>query len=407
MKHDCELLSPAGDLVRLKTAIRFGADAVYGAMRAYGLRADAGNFTEEELEEGLAAVHAAGKKFYLTLNIFPYDDDMDGFVRTARTAREMGVDAALVSDIGAFLTLREKVPELKLHISTQANTLNSAAARFYYEHGAERIVLAREMSLDRIRAMRRNLPEELVLEAFAHGAMCISYSGRCLLSAYQDGRSANRGACSQPCRLPCEVKNSKGEFVQEEDARGTYILSSYDLCMLDRLPDMLDAGVGSLKIEGRMKTEYYVAAVTQAYRRALDLAMNDTAAYEREAPVLLSQLDKASHRPFNTGFFYGAPAPAAGAPGTTQTMEYAGRVLGRQGERALIEVRGKLTSGMYAEFLTPGGVWPVTLSSFRREDTGETLDCAKVPGMRVTTQCPLGVEEGDMLRIIDVNHRGS
>ena len=244
-----ELLAPAGGMAQLKAAARFGADAVYGALPAFGLRAFAGNFTWEELQEALQYLHSRNKKFYLTLNILPYQDEMDALKEAARRACDLGVDAALVSDLGAFLMLRREAPELPLHISTQANTLNAEAARFYFDHGAERIVLARELSLERIGALRKQLPEALELEAFVHGAMCMSYSGRCMLSDHLTGRGGNRGACAQPCRWEYALVEKKrpGEYWPiEEDARGTYLLSAYDLNMLSHLPELISADISSL-----------------------------------------------------------------------------------------------------------------------------------------------------------------
>ena len=327
--HTPELLAPAGGMPQLKAALRFGADAVYGALKSYGLRASAGNFSWEELQQALSLCHQAGKKFYLTLNILPYDEEMQGFLDAAKKACEMGADAAIVSDIGAFLALRREVPQLPLHISTQANTLNSETARFFASAGAERIVLARELSLKQIAAIRKSLPDACQIETFVHGAMCMSYSGRCMLSDHLTGRGGNRGACAQPCRWEYALVEKKrpGEYIPiEEDQRGTYLLSAYDLCMLHHLPEMMQAGIESLKIEGRMKTEYYVANTVSVYRKALDLLAQSEETYRAALPQLEAQLLKASHRLMNTGFFFGAPSPAAGADGFSQTMEYVGRV---------------------------------------------------------------------------------
>ena len=227
-----ELLSPAGGMEQLKSALHFGADAVYGGVKRFGLRANAGNFTWEELKEALDLVHGCGKKFYLTLNILPYDDEMDGMVETAQKACEMGVDAAIVSDVGAFLTLREKVPQLPLHVSTQANVMNAASANFFAQAGAERIVLSRELSLERIKALKAQLPENVEIETFVHGAMCMSHSGRCMMSDFMMGRGGNHGACAQPCRWQytvTEIKRPDEPMEVMEDAEGTYIFSAYDL----------------------------------------------------------------------------------------------------------------------------------------------------------------------------------
>ena len=284
-----ELLCPAGTMDALRAALHFGADAVYGGMKDYGLRAFAGNFDEAQLREAVALTHAAGKKFYLTMNILPFDDQLPGFVEAARLAQEIGVDAAIVSDIGAIVTLREQVPGLPIHVSTQASTVNSAAVRHYRALGCERVILAREVSIDRMRAIH-DAVEDMELEAFVHGAACMAYSGRCLLSAALTGRSGNQGTCAQPCRWQYAVMEQKrpGEYLPvSEDKNGTYIFSARDLNLMPLLPELCRAGIASLKIEGRMKTEYYVAVVTGAYRRALDLLAEGEDAFRRiESEVL-------------------------------------------------------------------------------------------------------------------------
>ena len=403
-----ELLAPAGGMPQLMAAARFGADAVYGALPAFGLRAYAGNFTWEELAQALAWLHARGKKFYLTLNILPFDEEFPSLIETARRACALGVDAALVSDLGAFLALRREVPDLPLHISTQANTLNAEAAAFYRAHGAERIVLARELSLERIRALREKLPADLRLEAFVHGAMCMSYSGRCLLSDHLTGRGGNRGECAQPCRWEYALVEKKrpGEYWPiEEDQRGTYLLSAYDLSMLSHLPALLSAGVDSLKIEGRMKTEYYVATVVGAYRRALDALAEGEGPYRALLPELEGELRKASHRPLNTGFYFGPPAPAAGAEGFTQDMEYVGRVEAWRDGEAEITVKNRFYVGDTLELLSPAGAFPFRVESIRKADTGERADTVSVAGQRVLLPLPSSAGPGDFLRGPNRNHR--
>ena len=403
-----ELLAPAGGSAQLRAALRFGADAVYGALKEYGLRAYAGNFTWEELDREMRLVHGQGKKFYLTLNILPYEDELPGFLAAARRAWEMGVDAALVSDLGAFLALRREAPGLKVHISTQANTLNAEAARFYYGHGAERVVLARELSLDRIARMREALPEELTLEAFVHGAMCMSYSGRCMLSDHLTGRGGNRGQCAQPCRWEYALVEKKrpGEYWPiEEDARGTYLLSAYDLNMLSHLPEMIRAGVGSLKIEGRMKTEYYVATVVGAYRRALDALAESEEKYRSLLPELEKEVRKCSHRPFNTGFYFGPPAPAAGAEGFTQEMEYVGQVESWENGVAAVRIKNRFYVGDTLELLCPAGAFPFRVEEITLPDTGERKDTVSVAGQRVLVPLAHPAAAGDFLRGPNRNHR--
>jgi len=404
-----ELLAPAGGMPQLKAALRFGADAVYGALPAFGLRAFAGNFTWEALEEALKIVHQAGKKFYLTMNILPYDDEMQDFIAAAQRACDLGVDAALVSDLGAFLALREHVPQLKLHISTQANTLNSQSASFYARMGAERVVLARELSLERIAQLRKNTPPDLELEAFVHGAMCMSYSGRCMLSDHLTGRGGNRGACAQPCRWEYTLMEKKrpGEYWPiEEDQRGTYLLSAYDLNMLSHLPEILSCGVKSLKIEGRMKTEYYVSTVVGAYRRALDALAVSEENYRALVPDLEKELLKASHRPFNTGFYFGAPQPAAGASGFTQEMEYVARVEKWENGLATLHLKNRFYVGDTLELLSPAGVFPIPVESIQNAETGEYLSTVSVAGQRVIIPMAHPAGEGDFLRGPNRNHQG-
>ena len=338
-----ELLAPAGGIAQLKAAVRYGADAVYGGLPRFGLRASADLFTLESLQEALVFLHKNGKKFYLTLNILPYDDELDDLADTAYEAWKLGVDAALVSDPGAFIAIRRRVPQLPLHVSTQANVMNAPTAEMYAGLGASRIVLSREMSLQRIAALKNKIPADLELEAFVHGAMCMAYSGRCMLSDHLAGRGGNRGECAQPCRWQYHLIEEKrpGEVITvEEDGRATSIFSAYDLCMLEHLPEMIDAGICSLKIEGRMKTAFYVSHVVTCYRQALDLLFNKgVAEYRAVLPRLLNELDKASHRPWNTGFYFGAPQPSGGAGGVTQSMEYTADVAGWENGSLILKIK--------------------------------------------------------------------
>ncbi|MDD3212546.1 MAG: U32 family peptidase [Eubacteriales bacterium] len=407
-----ELLAPVGGMEQLKAALRFGADAVYGGLNRYGLRAAAANFTPETLKAATAETHRQGKRFYVPLNLLPFDRDMEGFLQAAKEADAAGADAVIVSDLGAALMLKDELPALELHISTQANVLNTRTARHFYEAaGAKRIVLSREMSLDDIRTMRAALPNELQLEAFVHGAMCVAYSGRCLLSAALTGRSANRGECAQPCRWHYAVAEEKrpGAWMPlEEEERGTALFSSYDLCMLPHLPALIGAGVESLKIEGRMKTAYYVATVVSAYRHALDILYGEgEAAYEKAVLALMAELGKASHRVSNTGFYFGAPQPAAGAEGFEQSMEFVGRVThgAKPGEPAEIELKNRFYVGDLLEALTPEGSRPFRVESITLADTGEPVDTAGVAGTRINLSFPFAVGEGDLLRGPNRNHQ--
>ena len=325
-----ELLAPAGGMEQLRAALRFGADAVYGGMKHYGLRAFAGNFTPEELEQAVELCHRQGKKFYVTMNIFPFDDQLPGFVEAARQAAEIGVDAAIVSDLGAICVLRERVPELTLHVSTQASAVNAPAVRHYQDLGCRRVILARELSLDRLEALCASAGEGIELETFVHGAACVAWSGRCLLSAALTGRSGNQGACAQPCRWGYAVMEQKrpGEYLPvTEDENGTYLFSARDLNLMPLLPRLVKAGIASLKIEGRMKTEYYVATVVSAYRRALDALALGEEAFQAALPRLMAELDCASHRASDTGFLLGAPEQPGGAEGFHQSAEYIARVM--------------------------------------------------------------------------------
>lgn len=411
-KQKMELLAPVGGMEQLKAAVRFGADAVYGGMKSYGLRAFAGNFDPAQLREAVAFAHAHNVKFYVTMNILPVDADMDGFLAAAKDALDAGVDAAIVSDIGAALMLHEELPHLPIHISTQANVLNSRTAEHFHRMmGAERIVLSRELSMADIAAMRRNLPAELELEAFVHGAMCVAYSGRCLLSNALTGRSGNRGACAQPCRWQYHLVEEKrpGEYLPVcEDERGTYLYSAYDLCMLPHLHQLRDAGVASLKIEGRMKTAYYVATVVSAYRRALDLLENEGEdAFLGAVPSLMEELHKASHRASNTGFYFGAPEPAAGAEGFSQSMEYVGDFIGPRdaGGEALIRLKNRFYVGDVLEALTPEGPQRFAVEKMTLDATGEEVLTASVAGTLIRIPVPFSADTGDLLRGPNRNHR--
>ena len=404
-----ELLCPAGSMESLRAALHFGADAVYGGMKRFGLRAFAGNFDEEQLREAVALCHAAGKKFYLTMNVFPFDDQLEDFVETAQIAARIGVDAAIVSDLGAIVTLRERVPELALHVSTQASTVNAAAVRHYQQLGCSRVILAREVSIERVKRMHAQL-DGVELETFVHGASCVAYSGRCLLSAVLAGRSGNQGECAQPCRWQYAVMEQKrpGEYLPvSEDTNGTYIFSAKDLNLMPLLPQLVDAGVASLKIEGRMKTEYYVATVTAAYRRAIDLLAGSREAFDAALPELMAELACASHRESDTGFMLGAPEQPGGAEGFHQEREYIARAIGdsEAGETARFVLKNRFHAGETLELLSPEGVTAFTAEPFLREKTGETVDTLGVGGECIVLRTPCRVREGDILRGQVRNHR--
>ena len=305
-----EILAPAGDLEKLKIAVLYGADAVYIGGEAYGLRAKSKNFDIDTMKEGIEFAHNHGAKVYITANIFAHNDDFKGMAEYFKSIYDIGADAVLVSDPGVYMTLKEAAPEMELHISTQANNTNYKTADFWYKMGAKRIVGARELSLKEIKEMRKHMPEDMEIETFVHGAMCISYSGRCLLSNYLSGRDANKGACSHPCRWKYYLmeETRPGEYMPvEENERGTYIFNSKDLCMLNHIPELVDAGISSLKIEGRMKTPYYVGTIVKAYRQAVDDYFKDPDYYKSRIDYYMEEVSKVSHRDFTTGFYFGKP----------------------------------------------------------------------------------------------------
>lgn len=303
-----ELLVPASSLEVLKTAVRYGADAVYIGGEAFGLRAKAKNFSPQEMAEGIAFAHGAGVKVYVTANILAHNGDLDGARRYFAELKEIGPDALIISDPGMNMLAKEICPEIERHISTQANNTNYLTYRFWWEQGAKRVVSARELSLREIAQIRENIPEEMEIESFVHGAMCISYSGRCLLSNYFTGRDANRGACTHPCRWKYAVmeETRPGEYLPVyENERGTFIFNSKDLCMVEYIPEMVEAGIDSFKIEGRMKTALYVAVVARTYRRAIDDYFESEEKYRANLDWYRSEIAKCTYRQFTTGFYFG------------------------------------------------------------------------------------------------------
>lgn len=303
-----ELLVPAGSLEVLKVAVDYGADVVYIGGQAYGLRAKADNFSIEEMKKAVKYAHAKNAKVYVTANIFAHNYDIEGMKAYFEQLKDTGVDAVLVSDPGIFMLAKETMPDMELHISTQANNTNYLTYNFWYNMGAKRVVTARELSLVEIKQIREHIPEDMEIESFMHGAMCISYSGRCLLSSYFTGRDANRGACTHPCRWKYHIveETRPGEYMPvNEDDRGTYIFNSKDLCMIEHIPEMIDAGIDSFKIEGRMKTALYVATVARTYRKAIDDYMESPELYRSNMEYYKSEIAKCTYRQFTTGFYFG------------------------------------------------------------------------------------------------------
>ena len=360
--RDTELLIPAGSLEVLKVAVLYGADAVYLGGEAFGLRAKAKNFTLEEIREGIDFAHSHGVKVYITANILAHNGDLPGVEAYFSELRELKPDALIISDPGVFAIARRVCPEIDIHISTQANNTNYGTYRFWWELGARRVVSARELSLAEIREIRERIPEEMEIESFIHGAMCISYSGRCLLSNFLTGRDANQGACTHPCRWKYSLveETRPGEYfpVMEND-RGTFIFNSKDLCMIEHIPEMVEAGIDSFKIEGRMKTALYVATVTRAYRLAIDAFRRDPEEYRANLAWYREEIGKCTNREFTTGFYVGKPGPDSqiyeNSTYITNSV-YLGRVDAVDGEgRCRLEQKNKFSVGEELELMKPDG----------------------------------------------------
>ena len=357
-----ELLIPASSLEVLKIAVIYGADAVYIGGEAFGLRAKAKNFSMDEIREGIAFAHAHDVKVYITANILAHNGDLDGVREYFAELREIKPDALIISDPGVYMIAKEVCPEIERHISTQANNTNYGTYRFWYEQGAKRVVSARELSLAEIKEIRANIPDDLEIETFIHGAMCISYSGRCLLSNYFTGRDANQGACTHPCRWKYAVVEEKrpGEYLPVyENERGTYIFNSKDLCMIEHIPELMESGIDSFKIEGRMKTALYVATVARTYRRAIDDYKQSPELYREHMAWYQEQISNCTYRQFTTGFFFGKPSDEAQIyDNNTYVKEYTYLgIVGEQNEEGLyrIEQRNKFSVGESIEVMKPDG----------------------------------------------------
>jgi putative protease len=410
-----ELLMPAKDLEVLKTAVRYGADAVYIGGEAYGLRAKARNFSHEEMAEGIRYAHEHGVKVFVTANILAHNSDLAGAEQYFGQLAELGPDAILVADPGMFMLARKACPKIPIHISTQANNTNYGTFNFWFEMGAERVVCARELSLNEIAQIRRAIPEDREIEAFVHGAMCISYSGRCLLSNYFTGRDANRGACTHPCRWKYAVmeESRPGVYLPvEENERGTFVFNSRDLCMIDHIPDLLKAGVNSLKIEGRMKTALYVASVGRAYRQAIDDYLESEELYQSRIPQYMDAIRKCTYRRFTTGFYYGRPDQDSMVYDSNTYVNEAvflGIVEAITPEnRARIMQRNKFCVGDRIEVMKPDGRdIPIIVKAMYNQN-GEEVDSAPHPKEIIDLELVLeedmsvsaDVEEGDLLRVV-------
>ncbi len=402
MLNQYELLAPAGDLERLRTALRFGADAVFVGGPQMQLRAGSVGFTMEELAEAVQIAHAQGKKLYVTVNAFARNEEVDAAGDYAQALEALGADAVIVADLGVIRAIRHAAPKLAVHVSTQANCLNYGAAMAYYDMGVKRIVLGREMSLQQIRDLRARVPDDLELEAFVHGAMCMSYSGRCMISAYLTGRSANRGACTQSCRWKYHLmeESRPGEyFPVEEDDQGTTIFSSFDMNCLDFLDQIMDAGVVSFKLEGRMKSPFYVATVTNAYRKRIDGILNGTA-NPAQIDLLQRELNAASHRPYASGFYFGEMKRHAPDDGVyLQDTNFVGVVRDVQDGRIAVEIRNRIFEGDSIEILSPKSLDARFIAREIMDCAGSPASSASRPSEIYTMACDADVEPGDLLRI--------
>ena len=390
-----ELLAPAGSMEALKAALRFGADAVYLGGPMLQLRAGTAGFSFEQIEEAAKLVHAKEKRLYVTVNALAYSDEIDRLPAYANRLYECGADAAIISDLGVLTTVRRACPKLELHVSTQASCMNYAAAQTWHDLGAKRVVLAREMTIEEIRKLKGRIPDDLELEAFVHGAMCMAYSGRCLLSSAILGRSGNRGDCAQPCRwkyaLVEETRPNQSFPIVEENGT-SYILSSRDLNCAPLVGELIQAGVTSLKIEGRMKTEYYVAVVTNAYRRLLDGTMTLSEA-QRE-------LDSVSHRPYTTGFYRGElPNDHSNAGTYTQTHRFVGTVLACENGVATVQQRNRFQKGDALEVVSPKLSGAVLNADAITDESGEPVEIANKVKAILKIGTDLKLEPGDLLRL--------
>ena len=405
MRNKPELMIPASSLEVLKIAVMFGADAVYIGGEAFGLRAKAKNFTMDEMKEGIEFAHAHGVKVYVTANILAHNNDLDGVRAYFEELKVLKPDALIIADPAIFMIAKEVCPDIERHISTQANNTNYGTYLFWHQLGAHRVVTARELSLTEIKEIRANIPDELEIETFIHGAMCISYSGRCLLSNYFVGRDANQGACTHPCRWKYAVVEEKrpGEYfpVYEND-RGTYIFNSKDLCMIEHIPDMVDAGIDSFKIEGRMKTALYVATVARTYRKAIDDYFESPEKYQENMPWYLDQISNCTYRQFTTGFFYGKPSEEAQIyDSNTYLREYTYLgIVGDRNEDGLyqIEQRNKFSVGEEIEVMKPNGDNIVVTVKAIRDEKGAEMESAPHPQQVLFIDLGQPLEKYDILR---------
>ncbi len=382
MMKRLELLSPAGDMERLELAVKFGADAVYVGGTQFGMRSNPSNFDPAQLQAACKLVHAAGKKLYLTCNTLPRSYELDALPDFLRSARAAGVDAFIIADMGVLAIAKQAAPEVEVHISTQAGIVNYAAANAFYQMGAKRIVTARELSLDEIKMIRDHTPPELEIEAFVHGAMCMSFSGRCILSDYMVGRDANRGDCAQPCRWKYHLmeETRPGQYFPiNQEENGTYIFNSKDLCMIEHIPELVAAGVDSFKIEGRAKSAYYTAVVTHAYRQAMDAYFAHPSPDFRVPDWVLAEMEKMSHRVYTTGFNFGPlqNGQELNTGGYVRNWDVCALYRDQQGNRLIVDQRNRFFEGDVLEVLEPGQKpYTLTVRDLVREADGTRTEVA-------------------------------
>ena len=382
MMKRVELLSPAGDMERLELAVKFGADAVYVGGTQFGMRSNPSNFDPAQLQAACKLVHAAGKKLYLTCNTLPRSYELDALPDFLRSARAAGVDAFIIADMGVLAIAKQAAPEVEVHISTQAGIVNYAAANAFYQMGAKRIVTARELSLDEIKMIRDHTPPELEIEAFVHGAMCMSFSGRCILSDYMVGRDANRGDCAQPCRWKYHLmeETRPGQYFPiNQEENGTYIFNSKDLCMIEHIPELVAAGVDSFKIEGRAKSAYYTAVVTHAYRQAMDAYFAHPSPDFRVPDWVLAEMEKMSHRVYTTGFNFGPlqNGQELNTGGYVRNWDVCALYRDQQGNRLIVDQRNRFFEGDTLEVLEPGQKpYTLTVRDLVREADGTRTEVA-------------------------------
>ena len=402
-----ELLIPAGNLETLKTAVIYGADAIYIGGDLYGLRAKAKNFSMEDMKQGIAFAHSYGKRVYVTANITAHNQDMDGiraYFKELRAFDEDRPDALIVSDPGVFSIAQEEIPEVELHISTQANNTNYETYNFWYKLGATRVVSARELALEELIELRSKIPPKMEIETFVHGAMCIAYSGRCLLSNYFTGRDANMGACTHSCRWKYRIveETRPGEYLPiEENERGTYIFNSKDLCMIEYIPELIKAGINSFKIEGRMKTALYVATVARTYRKAIDDFFTDPALYETNKSSYMVEIRKGVNRQFTTGFFFGKPTHEDQIYDHNtyeKAYTYLGTVMGELDGLYELEQKNKFSVGERVEIIKPNGDTIETTVVYIKDSNGNAMESCPHPQQKIYVDFGVTLDIYDIIR---------